>query len=58
MNFFVGRVVDSREAAGLSPVECWSPVFDGVALGLALGAICWLFVDAKSSIVGAQPHEH
>ena len=57
MNFLVGRVVDGREAAGLSPVECWSPVFDGVALGLALGAVCWLLVDAKRSIVGNQPQE-
>jgi len=52
MNYFVGRVVDSREAAGLAPLECWRPVFDGVALGLALGAVCWLFVDATRSIVG------
>jgi MFS transporter, ACS family, glucarate transporter len=54
MNFFVGRVVDGREAAGLSPLECWRPVFDGVALGLALGALCWLFVDATRSIVGGN----
>ena len=51
MNFLVGRVVDGREAAGLSPLECWRPIFDGVALGLALGAVCWLFVDATRSIV-------
>jgi hypothetical protein len=53
MNFLVGRVVDSREDAGLSPVDCWSPVFDGVAVGLAVGAMCWLLVDATRSIV---PH--
>jgi MFS family permease len=55
MNFLVGRVVDGREAAGLSPLECWRPVFDGVAIGLAVGAVCWLMVNATRSIV---PHDH
>ncbi len=51
MNFLVGRVVEGREARGLSPIECWSPIFDGVAVGLACGAFCWLLVDATKSIV-------
>ncbi|HMC09916.1 MAG TPA: MFS transporter, partial [Pirellulaceae bacterium] len=51
MNFLVGRVVDGRAARGFSPVECWGPVFDGVAAGLACGAVCWLLVDATRSIV-------
>jgi len=55
MNFFVGRVVDARQAAGYSLVECWGPVFDYVAFGLAAGAVCWLFVDATRSIVERQP---
>jgi ACS family glucarate transporter-like MFS transporter len=59
MTFLVGRIVESREAAGLSKIECWRPVFDGVAIALALGAVCWLFVDATKSIVerGVRP-EH
>src|SRR5262245_2054287 len=51
MNFLVGRVVDARQARGLSPIECWEPIFDGVAIGLACGAVCWLLVDATRSIV-------
>jgi MFS family permease len=51
MNFLVGRVVEGREGRGLSPIECWSPIFDGVAVGLACGAVCWLLVDATRSIV-------
>ena len=54
MNFFVGRIVDARQAAGFSLVECWRPVFDGVALGLAVGAVCWLMVDVRRSIVGEE----
>jgi MFS family permease len=50
MNFFVGYVVESREAAGLAPLECWQPVFDGVSLGLALGAVCWSLVNATRPI--------
>jgi len=54
MNFLVGRVVDGREAAGLSGLECWRPVFDGVAIGLALGAVCWMFVDVTRPIVSSR----
>jgi hypothetical protein len=55
MNFFVGRVVDAREAAGHTPVECWGPVFDGAALGLAVGAVCWMLVDVTRQIVPPEP---
>jgi sugar phosphate permease len=53
MNFFVGLVVDSRQKSGHSLVQSWQPVFDVVALGLAVGAICWMLVDATRPIV---PH--
>ena len=56
MNLLVGFFVESREAAGLTPLVSWRPVFDGVAIALAIGALCWLFVDAKRSIVA--PHDH
>jgi ACS family glucarate transporter-like MFS transporter len=51
MNLLVGRVVDAGERAKLPLLEIWQPVFDGVAIGLAFGAVCWLFVDATRSIV-------
>jgi MFS family permease len=51
MNYLVGRIVEAREAAGLAPVDCWRPVFDGVALGLVCGAACWLLVDATRLII-------
>ncbi len=51
MTFLVGRVVTAREVAGFTPLLCWRPVFDGVAIALSLGAVCWLFVDATKSIV-------
>jgi hypothetical protein len=60
MNYLVGHVVDAREAAGYSKIDCWRPVFDSVAAGLAVGAVCWLLVDATRSIVeprGANEHE-
>ena len=54
MTFLVGRVVEDRERAGFSKIECWRPVFDGVAIALACGAACWLLVDATRSIVEAN----
>ncbi len=51
MNLLVGFFVESRESAGLSPLVSWRPVFDGVAIALAIGALCWLLVDARRSIV-------
>jgi len=55
MTLLVGRIVEAREAAGISKIECWRPVFDGVAMALAVGAACWLFVDATRSIVETRP---
>jgi ACS family glucarate transporter-like MFS transporter len=51
LNEFVGQIVDAREAAGMAKIEVWNPVFEGVAAVLAIGALCWLFVDATRSIV-------
>lgn len=51
MTWLVGKVVNSRELAGIPKLECWRPVFDGVAIALAVGALCWLAVDATRSIV-------
>ena len=51
-----GWFIDMRERQGYAPLECWNPVFDGVAIGLAVGGLCWLFVDATRSIVG-EPHD-
>jgi MFS transporter, ACS family, glucarate transporter len=51
MNFFVGRIVDARQAAGYALIDCWRPVFDGVAIGLAVGAMCWMLVDVTRVIV-------
>jgi ACS family glucarate transporter-like MFS transporter len=48
---WIGWLVTARERTDLPPIECWRPVFDGVAAGLACGAVCWLFVDATRSIV-------
>jgi MFS family permease len=46
-----GWFVEQRERDGYAAVDCWGPVFDGVALGLAAGAVCWLLVDATRSVV-------
>lgn len=46
-----GWFIDQRERQSFAPLDCWHPVFDGVALGLAAGAVCWLLVDATRSIV-------
>jgi hypothetical protein len=58
MNLLVGRFVELREKAGLTPLVSWRPVFDGVAIALAIGALCWLAVDARRSIVAAQNGAH
>jgi hypothetical protein len=50
-NVLEGRFVDVRKAAGYAPLDCWGPVFDAVALGLAAGAVCWLWVDPTRSVV-------
>lgn len=46
-----GWFVSSRKAAGFTPMDCWTPVFDGVAILLMVGAVCWLFIDPTKSIV-------
>ncbi len=51
LNIVVGRLIDAGKAAGTPLVDCWRPVFDGVAVGLLVGAICWLLVDATRPIV-------
>jgi MFS family permease len=51
LNALVGRVVDAGKASGTPLVDVWRPVFDGVAIGLVIGACCWLLVDATRSIV-------
>jgi predicted MFS family arabinose efflux permease len=51
VNVLVGWVVEERQALGYTPLDSWGPVFDGVALGLAVGAVCWLRVDATRSAV-------
>lgn len=56
MTFLIGYVVQYREGLGFSKIEAWRPVFDGVAIVLALGASCWLFVDATRSIVEPGPN--
>jgi len=57
MTFLVGYVVENRERAGFSKIESWTPVFDGVAIALTVGAACWLFVDSTRSIVEARRTE-
>jgi sugar phosphate permease len=50
LNLLVGWVIDTGKAAGTPLVEVWRPVFDGVAIGLLVGAVCWLSVDATRPI--------
>jgi ACS family glucarate transporter-like MFS transporter len=51
LNYLVGNVIDAGKQAGTPLVEVWRPVFDGVAIGMVVGALCWLLVDATRSIV-------
>ena len=51
LNALVGNLIDAGKAAGTPLVEVWRPVFDGVAIGMVVGAVCWLLVDATRSIV-------
>src|SRR5262249_61979876 len=53
VNVLVGGFVARRECAGYAPVECWGPVFDGVALGLVGGARGWRLVGVARS--GVEP---
>jgi MFS family permease len=56
LNAMVGRLIDAGKAAGTPLVDAWRPVFDGVAVGLLVGAVCWLLVDATRPIF-RQPTE-
>lgn len=49
--FATGWWVDRRQGAGATPVVAWGEIFDGVAIGLGLAAVCWLGVNAMRSIV-------
>jgi MFS family permease len=57
LNYLVGSVIDAGKQAGTPLVEVWRPVFDGVAIGMVIGAICWLLVDATRSIVERADHQ-
>jgi MFS family permease len=50
-NVLVGRLVDSRQKAGMDALHAWAPVFDAVAVGLLTAAAAWLCVNATRSIV-------
>jgi sugar phosphate permease len=54
LNALVGRIVDARVAAKIPLIDTWRPIFDGVAIALAFGAICWLLVDATRPIFRAH----
>jgi sugar phosphate permease len=59
LNALVGRIVDARVAAKIPLIDTWRPIFDGVAIALAIGACLWLFVDATRPIFradGEQKH--
>jgi MFS family permease len=51
LNILVGRIVDAGKEAKIPLIDVWRPIFDGVAIGLLVGAVCWLLVDATRSIV-------
>jgi len=42
------------ERQGVAAADCWVPVFYGGAVVLALGAVCWMCVDATRSVVEPQ----
>jgi cyanate permease len=48
---FIGRYVDHAQATGQSGLESWQRIFDGVAIALAIGAGCWMWVDSTRSAV-------
>ena len=57
LNFLVGWAVQMRVDSGMSKIEAWRPVFDGVAIGLACGAVCWLLVNATRPIFAVRTQE-
>ncbi len=48
-----GWFVDRRGRPSYTPWS-WHPVFDAVAMGRAIDAVCWLCVDATRSIVDEE----
>jgi hypothetical protein len=54
LNFLVGWAVQLRVDSGMTKIEAWRPVFDGVAIGLAVGAVCWMLVNATRPIFAAK----
>lgn len=51
----VGWFVQRRQEAGYSPAATWEPIFDGIAVVLALGAISWFAVNTNRSLVDPTP---
>lgn len=49
--FLVGWWVGRGQTLGWAPETAWGPIFDGVAICLFIGALCWLAVDTRKSIV-------
>lgn len=47
----IGRFLTSSKERGMPPLDCWGPVFTGVGLMLAVGAVFWMLVDPTRSIV-------
>jgi MFS family permease len=54
---FFGAFADWRGRQGFSGRAQWDPGFFLYAVVLALGALCWLLVDATRSAVGDDPEE-
>ena len=54
INVFIARLVELRQARGLTSLDAWGPVFNSVAGALAVGVVCWMFVDATRSAVEAR----
>jgi len=60
--YLVGWWVGRGQRLGWAPELAWGPIFDGVAVCLFVGALCWLAVDTRKSIVlragaGGEPPE-
>jgi MFS family permease len=54
---FFGRFADWRKDEGYLGRDQWDPAFYVYAAVLVLGAICWLLVDARKSVVESQQAE-
>lgn len=52
--FFVGWWIDRGVALGWPVVAAWEAVFDVVAASLFIGAVCWLAVNTRRSIVSRE----